>query len=57
MIIKTKHQINEKYIMKKKELSQKQNNRCIDVKELFRSYVELENKLKTMEKNFKTDSQ
>ena len=44
--------------MKKKKLLQKQNNSYIKCKELLRSYVELENKLKVMEEKFnKNDSE
>ena len=44
--------MNKKFIMKKnreKILLQKQNNRCIQFRDLVASYVELENRLKTLE--------
>ena len=34
-------------------LLQKQNNRCIQFRDLVRSYVELENRLEAMEEKFK----
>ena len=57
MIIKIKHQINKKIYYEKKrwkKLSQKQNNRSIQFRDLVRSYVELENRLKAMEEKFHT---
>ena len=39
-----------------KILLQKKNNRCIQFRDLFRSYVELENRLKAMEEILKTIS-
>ena len=56
MKIKKKYQINKKIILKKKQrkkISQKQNKRCIEIRDLIRSYAELEIKLKAMEQNFK----
>ena len=53
---KIKNQISKKYITKKnrdKKLLQKKNNRCIQIRELVRSYVELQNRLKAMEEKFK----
>ena len=43
----------QKYIMKKKEKMslQKQNNRSLQFRDLVISYVELENRLKTLEEN------
>ena len=55
MRIKINYQINESYIMKKNrdKLFWKQNDRYINHKELLRSYVELENKLKASEEKLK----
>ena len=61
MQIKIKYQINKKIIMKKnreKIILQKQNNRCIQFRDLVISYVELENKLKALEEKVtKNDSE
>ena len=38
---------------REKILLQKQNNRCIQFRDLFISYVELENRLKTLEEKLK----
>ena len=60
MKIKIKYPINKRYIMKiivKKILLQKQNNRCIQFTDLVISYVELENRLKTVEENLKNVSE
>ena len=38
---------------KRKKLLQKQNNRSIQFKDLVIPYVELENRLKALEENFK----
>ena len=40
--------------MKKKKILTKKNNRSIVYKELLKSYIELEIKLKLMAENFKT---
>ena len=55
MKLKIKYKIRKNYIMKKngQKFLQKQNNRYKNYKELFRSYVEIENKLKMMEENLK----
>ena len=39
-----------------KILLQKQNNRCIQIKDLVKSYVEIENRLKTIEEILKNIS-
>ena len=55
MKIKIKYRINRNYNMKKTEkkiLLQKQNNRWLQFEDLVKSYVELENRLKTMEEKF-----
>ena len=55
MKTKIKNRINRNYIMKKTEkkiLLQKQNNRWLQFEDLVKSYVELENRLKSMEKKF-----
>ena len=52
---KKKYRINRNYIMKKtekKRLLQKQNNRWLQFEDLVTSYVQLENRLKTMEEKF-----
>ena len=53
---KIKYQINEKHILKKTlhkdRLLRKQNDRYIHFKELVTSYVELENRLKSLEESF-----
>ena len=41
------------YENNREKLLQKQNNRYINYRELLRSYAELQNKLKAMEKNYK----
>ena len=38
---------------REKILLQKQNNRCIQFRDLVKSYIELENRLKSLEENFK----
>ena len=48
-----KYQINEKFIMKTNSFLQCQNDRYIHFKELHRSFIELETKLKVMEEKFK----
>ena len=60
MKIKKKYQINKKIILKKnreKKILQKQNKRCIEIRDLIRLYTELEIKLKAMEQNFKKMTQ
>ena len=46
----------KKYYEKNRDkiLLQKQNSRCIQIKDLIRSYVELENRLKTLEEKNNT---
>ena len=52
MKITINYQVNENSIRKKRDkLIQKQNNRCTIYKELLRSYAELENRLKAMERS------
>ena len=54
MKTKTNYQINEKFIMKKnKKLLLKQNTRHTNFKEIHRSYVEIQNKLKLLEEKIK----
>ena len=54
MIIKTKHQTNGRYIKKKNrdKTLQQQNKRHIHFRDLGRSYVELDNRVKALEENF-----
>ena len=54
MKTKTKYQINKKCVVNEieKNYSKKQNIKYINYKELHRSYVELQNKLKAMEEKF-----
>ena len=55
MKTKIKYRINRNDIMKKTEkkiLLQKQNKRWLQFEDLVKSYVELENRLKTIEENF-----
>ena len=54
METKIKYRINRNYIIKKqrKKLLQKQNNRWLQFEDLVKSYVELENRLKTIEEKF-----
>ena len=57
MKLKINYQVNENYIRKKRDkLIQKQNNRYTICKELLRSYVELENRLKAIERFSTNDS-
>ena len=53
MRLKIIYQINERYIMKKIEMNfyRNKNVRYINVKELHRSYVALEQRLGALEKN------
>ena len=54
---KTNYQINERYINKKKDkLLEKQTGRYIHLKQLVRTYIEMEKKLKAVEKNIKNIS-
>ena len=58
MIIEIKYQCNKKYIMKKLEINYYRNKMIVETKEtlnidLVRSYVELENNLKSLEENVK----
>ena len=54
MKTKIKYRINRNYIIKKqrKNFLQKQNNRWLQFEDLVKSYVELENRLKTIEEKF-----
>ena len=54
MRTKINYRINERYIFKKKrdKLLQKQNNRYMYFKELPKSYVELQNRIKALDENF-----
>ena len=55
MKTKIKYRINRNYFMKKTEkktLLQKQNNKWLQFEDLVKSYVELENRLKTIEEKF-----
>ena len=59
MIIKIKYHFNKKYILKKIEINHYRNKmitettKNTDFKDLVRSYVELENKLKALEEIIK----
>ena len=55
MIIEIKYQTNEGYVLKKTKdkILQQQNDRYIHFKDLVRSYIELDSRLKAMEKSFK----